>query len=166
MSRVTGESGGDGRGSRGRTHPILYASLAVSLLLLVLFSMGEVIWPAAPVGEKHWTETLFFGVCHQIPSRTFQVDGRFMAVNTRCFGIFAALFVSWLIMPFVQRFSGEGAWPGVLLLVAVMIQIIDYSGNLMQLWVNTNFSRFWTGALLGGAVPIYLADLFFPPGRE
>lgn len=159
MSRVGGESG-------GTTHLILYASLAVALFFLVLFSLGQVIWPEAAHGGKHWTESLFYGVCHQIPSRTFQVDGRLMAVNTRCFGIFSALFLSWLMMPFVRRFFGGGAWPGALLLVAIMVQIIDYSGNLMQLWINTNLSRFWTGALLGGAVPLYLADLFFPPRRE
>ena len=158
MSRVGGESG-------GRTHLILYASLAVALFFLVLFSLGQVIWPEAAHGGKHWTESLFYGVCHQIPSRTFQVDGRLMAVNTRCFGIFSALFLSWLIMPFVRHLATGRTWPGTLLLIAVSIQIIDFTGNLLQFWVNTNLSRFLTGALLGGAVPLYLIDLFFPKGR-
>ena len=138
-----------------------YVSLMAAWVLLVLFSLGETFWPEAKPGEQHWTEAMFYGVCHQIPDRTFQVNGRFMAVNTRCFGIFTSLLAGWLMMPLVRRYAAGRRWPGILLLAACLVQVIDFSGNLLQIWVNTNMSRFVTGGLLGVSVPLYLTDLFF-----
>lgn len=140
-------------------HKTLYIVLVFCLFLLVLFSLGKGFWGAPETGV-HWTEKFFSGVCHQMPDRTYTISGELMAVNTRCFGIFTGLWVGWCFIPFLKSFTVEKKWPYLLLLFAVVIQIIDYSGNMFQLWENTNHSRAFLGFIFGVAMPIFISDQF------
>ncbi|MEX0823326.1 MAG: DUF2085 domain-containing protein, partial [Balneolaceae bacterium] len=81
----------------------LYGLLLLALMLLVLFSLGKGFWGDSGAVGAHWTEKLFYGVCHQIPERTFTINGSLMAVNTRCFGIFTGLFAGWLLIPVLKN---------------------------------------------------------------
>ena len=136
----------------------LYAGILLGLMLLVLFSLGSGLWGGSD--GLHWTEQLFSGVCHQIPNRTFTFMGEFMAVNTRCFGIFSGLLAGWMLIPLLKDMISEKKWPLICLLFAGLLQIIDYSGNLFLLWENTNSSRFLLGFPLGMLSSIVIADLF------
>jgi len=84
-----------------------------------------------------------------------------MAVNTRCFGIFLGLWLGWISIPWVKSKTVGKRWPMWILAVAVILQIIDFSGNIVGLWENTNHSRAALGLLLGISVPIAIADLFY-----
>jgi uncharacterized membrane protein len=143
------------------SNPILYLFVLVCIGFLFLASFGEVLWGAAgSVGERHWAEKMFFGVCHQLSDRTYIIDGAMMAVNTRCFGIFLGIVAGWLLIPFAGSYAAGRRWPVQFLLLAIIFQIVDYLGNLAELWHNTNHSRALLGALFGIALSVSVSDLF------
>lgn len=140
-------------------HVWFYTGILVALIFLVIISLGGGIWGAEQT-IGHWTGRLLEGMCHQMPDRSFSVNGVQMAVNTRCFGIFAGLLAGWLLIPFIVQIRVRKNWTLRLLLVTVMLQIADFTGNLIGLWVNTNISRFSLGLLLGVAVVAVISELF------
>ena len=142
------------------SNPILYFFVLCLLSFVLLASLGEMVWGAAAPGELHWTEKLFFDLCHQLPDRTYSSDGFMMAVNTRCFGIFLGMAAGWMMIPFAAKYSEGKRWPILLLMAAITLQIVDYFGNLVELWQNTNHSRAFLGALFGIALSVSVSDLF------
>lgn len=140
---------------------VLYFSLLIALFLLVVISSGGGFW-GADQSIGHWTGKLLQNICHQNPERSFTVNGVPMAVNSRCFGIFAGMFAGWTLIPVIFRLRTKKDWTLWFLLFAVMLQIIDYSGNIAALWSNTNHSRFLFGLILGMAVSVSLTEFFQP----
>lgn len=138
----------------------LYFLVLILLSFVLIASLGEMAWGAAQAGELHWTEKLFFNLCHQLPDRTYSLDGLMMAVNTRCFGIFLGMAAGWMMIPLAAKHSKGKRWPILLLLAAITLQIVDYLGNLVELWQNTNHSRAFLGALFGTALSVSVSDLF------
>ncbi|CAN5302389.1 hypothetical protein BH23BAC3_BH23BAC3_23880 [soil metagenome] len=143
------------------SHPFLYLFVLACSLFVIAVSLGELLWGTAPGTEQHWTEKMFFGICHQLPDRTYSVNGQYMSVNTRCFGIFTGIAIGWMLIPFINKFTVGNRWPVLLLLAAVLLQIADYVGNMIELWQNTNHSRAFLGSLAGLAIPVSLSDLFY-----
>ena len=137
-----------------------YWLLLVGITLMVILSLGGGLW-GAEQSIGHWTGLLFERICHQNPLRSFQFNGVPMAVNSRCFGIFVGLWGGWLFIPFIIKGSFKKSWKSWFLFLAVMLQIIDYTGNHI-LWENTNVTRASLGGILGIAVTLFLSDLFKP----
>jgi|SRR6056297_35139 len=142
------------------SNPILYFFVLCLLSFVLLASLGEMVWGAAAPGELHWTEKLFFDLCHQLPDRTYSVGETMMAVNTRCFGIFFGIAAGWVVLPLTGRYTAGTRWPVIFLIAAITLQIVDYLGNLTELWQNTNHSRAFLGALFGAALSVTVSDLF------
>lgn len=88
--------------------------------------------------------------------------GTQMAVNTRCFGIFSGIWMGWLLIPLYLFLDRGKKLLLCFLVVAAVVQIIDFGGNLFSAWTNTNTSRFILGFTLGTAVALYIGDLFKP----
>lgn len=145
---------------RRLSNQFLYLFVLLCVLFVFLVSFGEVLWGSSSFAERHWTEKMFFGICHQLPDRTYSVDGILMAVNTRCFGIFLGIVAGWIAIPLVGTFAEDRRWPVILLLLAVTLQIVDYFGNIAELWHNTNHSRALLGALFGIALSVSISDMF------
>ena len=142
------------------SNPFLYLFVLILLCFVLLASLGELVWGTVPSSGLHWTEKLFFSLCHQLPDRTYSIDSIMMAVNTRCFGIFLGMVAGWLAIPLAGRYSAGKRWPVIFLMVAITLQIVDYLGNLAELWQNTNHSRALLGALFGAALSVSVSDLF------
>lgn len=137
----------------------LYSAILTALGGLVLLSLGEGFWGGGG-RAMHWTSELFYGICHRLPERTYRFGGYPMAVNTRCFGIFAGLFTGWIAIPFVTKKRAGSRWTVRIFMVAVMLQIIDYSGNMFLLWENTNHTRALLGIFLGVTSSLLLTSFF------
>lgn len=136
----------------------LYLGVLSALAMLVLVSLGEGFWGGG--NGIHWTNRLMADVCHQMPNRSFRIADIPMAVNTRCFGVFAGLLAGWLlILPLKDHLAGQ-RWLFWLLIAAVILQAADVAGNIAGLWSNTNLSRFFTGSLLGITAGLLPADRF------
>lgn len=133
--------------------------MSVALFGVLLSSMGGGIWGAdSTIG--HWTGDMFRNLCHQDPNRSFFINNLQMAVNSRCFGVFAGLWSGWLLIPlFLKVYSKKNPFLW-LLLFALIIQIIDYVGNFFGFWTNNNESRLILGFLLGFTASLSVYDLF------
>lgn len=140
-------------------HLRLYLATLILLGFMLILSMGSGIW-GSKTGFGQFTYELFSGVCHQIPDRTYHLNGQPMAVNSRCFGIFLGMFISWCLIPVYKNLNIKRSAAVTVLLFAAGLQIIDYIGNLMQLWENTNHSRAALGGFLGLVSFTVIADLF------
>lgn len=141
-----------------------YWLLLIGFTMLMILSLGGGVW-GSEQSIGHWTGKLFENVCHQDPRRSFTIYNTPMAVNSRCFGIFFGLWIGWLALPFILWFTMRNVWKNWFLLVAVILQIIDYVGNHL-LWENNNTSRAILGFLLGVATATYLSDFFQTKNKQ
>lgn len=98
----------------------------------------------------------FSYVCHQLPDRSFFLAGFPLAVCARCTGVyfgFTAAVISYpLIAPLKRTQAPERKW----LFIAAAPLAIDFGLGLTGIWENTHWSRFGTGALLGGVAVFFL----------
>ncbi|MEX0995099.1 MAG: DUF2085 domain-containing protein [Balneolaceae bacterium] len=137
----------------------LYLGVLLGLVVLFVSSLGSGIW-YEPADYTSWPYRMFYGVCHQIPERSFLINDVPMAVNSRCFGIFTGLLIAWLALPLLVRSLYGRNWPVKILGVAVILQIIDFTGSQLSIWNSSNPLRFVLGVTLGTAVVLVLTEAF------
>ena len=102
----------------------------------------------------------FDPVCHQLFDRSPHVDGTPFAVCHRCFGAYVGLAAGSLVFTLTRGRSLMAWSPFLLLTMAALPGVIDWSGDVLGLWTNTPISRLltggwfgvWAGMLLGSAV--------------
>ncbi|HQZ82810.1 MAG TPA: DUF2085 domain-containing protein [Pyrinomonadaceae bacterium] len=98
----------------------------------------------------------FSYICHQIPSRTFFVEGEPFGVCSRCFGVYFGLFLGYLIYPLWRKIDEVEPISKVWLFAACVPIGIDWALTVFGIWENTFFSRFVTGLILGTACSTYI----------
>ena len=138
---------------------------AVALTLLVAAGLTT-LPPFVPPETRAWLMEGFRPFCHQLPERSFAVDGVPFAVCHRCFGIYAGLpaaAVLWL---------GLAAWGGWLsrharwvLAAALVPMTADWGGDVLGLWTNTAASRVVTGGVFGLVAGLYLVRAVLQAAR-
>lgn len=100
----------------------------------------------------------FRHLCHQLPSRSFVVDGTPLAVCHRCTGIYAGLAAGTLLFPLVRSWTvGWTPYDRWVLLAAVLPAALDWGGDVVGLWSNTVATRVGTGLWLGVIVGLVFA---------
>ena len=107
---------------------------------------------------------VFSPTCHQIPSRCFYAFGYPVAVCARCLGIYAGFLLGTFIFPLVKGFS-KPTMPKAKILIFLSIPIfIDATGNLVGLWISSDWMRLLTGIIWAIILPFYflagLTDYF------
>ncbi|NNF57346.1 MAG: DUF2085 domain-containing protein [Rhodothermaceae bacterium] len=120
-------------------------------LVLVLAMLPPFVGPG-------WREALlhgFHGVCHQMPGRSFQVDGVPFALCHRCFGIATGLVLGVGAFPFLRWMRMPR--PAAVLFVTALPMTVDWALGASGLWANTPVSRVLTGAVFGLAAGWVLA---------
>jgi uncharacterized membrane protein len=142
---------------------------SIAAALSVLF-MGLII--AAPLALARGRSVLalaiyrtFSGACHQIPERSFYLDGHPLAVCARCTGIYLGFAVAVLLYPLVRSLGRTDAPARRWLLIALAPTLIDFALGFSGLWQNTHFTRSLTGALLGAATAFYVLPGLVDLGR-
>lgn len=128
---------------------------------VVLFWLGLIL--AAPLAKVEGLTQIsaplykFFSyICHQIPSRTFFIDGEPFGVCSRCFGVYFGLVFGYLIYPLWRKVD-EVEPIGKLWLFASCVPIaIDWALTIFGIWENTFLSRFLTGMVLGTACATFI----------
>jgi uncharacterized membrane protein len=121
----------------------LLLSAGLSTLVLLAISPPFLSSPAAG-----WIMKAFASVCHQLPERSFHVDGVSLAVCHRCLGAYLGLLVGALVFLFLAR-EPKSLRPLTLLIFAALPGIVDWSGDVLGFWINTPMSRVITGAFFG-----------------
>lgn len=143
-------------------YKLLYILILTGLIYIFIASLGNGIWNR-PTDYSDWQYKAFQGVCHQLQDRSFHINEVPMAVNSRCFGIFSGLLGAWVLLPALLVIPNLKRWPGILLAIAVVIQIIDFTAGQFSVWNSSNFYRFFLGIFLGVALVSMLADQFKKP---
>ena len=114
---------------------------------------------AAASGRGELAQVIYraFGIiCHQLPERSYFIDGHKLAVCSRCTGLYAGFAFTLLLYPLVRSLRTATTPPRSWLLLAAVPLGIDFSLTFFGIWQNTHTSRLLTGAFLGGAVVFYV----------
>lgn len=98
----------------------------------------------------------FGTLCHQIPERSYFIDGHKFAVCSRCTGIYFGFAFTLLLYPLVRSLRNTATPPRSLLILSVLPLAIDFSLTFFGFWENTHTSRLLTGALLGSVSVFYV----------
>ena len=86
-------------------------------------------------------------ICHQLPDRSFFVDGRQLPVCARCTGLYlsgAAGFLGWLIVKSAARWRSLAVPPRTALLIVIGAGVptaISYVSGISGVWAGSNFVR-------------------------
>ncbi len=96
-------------------------------------------------------------ICHQMPERSFHLEGHPLAVCARCFGLYVGLAAGTLAFPLVRSLASACVAPArVWLIVAALPTCIDFAVGYLGILANTHASRFLTAALLGAVAAYYI----------
>ncbi|MEO7658484.1 MAG: DUF2085 domain-containing protein [Pyrinomonadaceae bacterium] len=129
------------------------AAVGVWVLLIV----GAPIAKASGFAELSSPLYQFFGfVCHQLPGRSFHVEGEQMAVCSRCFGVYFGLFSGFAIYPLWRSIEEIEPMARFWLFLSLIPIAIDWSLTVFGIWENTHLSRFITGMILGVACATFI----------
>src|SRR6185503_15781091 len=130
------------------------AAIVASLVSLILVA------PLAAAGGHNGLAFAiyhaFAPLCHQLPERSYFIDGHKFAVCSRCTGIYAGFAFTLLVYPLVRSLRSVATPPRSLLILATLPLAIDFSLTFFGIWENTHTSRLLTGALLGSVAVFYV----------
>ena len=141
--------------------------LAFLTAALFLWLMGILFTPLMAAANISWMQQMadigyFFydPLCHQIPDRSFGINGFSLAVCVRCFSVYLAGFFLFLSM-FRTRVVRLWSLPVYLLLV--LPALADFILEKIFIYQNLTFIRFITGFLMGIALFHLLLVSFTTP---
>ncbi len=98
----------------------------------------------------------FSTLCHQLPERSYFIDGHKLAVCSRCTGLYAGFALTLLAYPFIRSLRTTAIPARKWLVLATMPLLIDFTLTFFGLWENTHTSRLITGLLLGSTAVFYV----------
>ena len=98
----------------------------------------------------------FGSVCHQLPERSYFIDGHKLAVCSRCTGIYGGFLFTLLVYPLVRSLRRTSTPDRKWLVLATLPLAIDFSLTFFGIWENTHTSRLLTGLLLGSVAVFYV----------
>ena len=131
-------------------------SAATVAALVSLIVMAPVAAATGHNGVAFAIYQAFAPLCHQLPERSYFIDGHKFAVCSRCTGIYAGFAFTLLLYPLVRSLRSVATPPRSLLILAVLPLAIDFSLTFFGIWENTHTSRLITGALLGSVAVFYV----------
>lgn len=95
-------------------------------------------------------------ICHQIPGRSFHVEGEQFGVCSRCFGVYFGLLFGYVIYPLWRRVDEIEPISRIWLFLSLIPIGVDWSLTVFGIWENTFTSRFITGMILGVACATFI----------
>lgn len=140
----------------------LYLFLLTVSFALFIIAIGPGLFSNPSIPYISWQFIAFDLLCHQDPARSFVYNNAQMAVCARCIGIYAFFFLGVIIMPFLGLIEKlKFRYYFRFLIGTIILNLIDFLGNLFEVWTNTNLSRVILGSLFGLSVAILLTNEFF-----
>lgn len=102
-----------------------------------------------------------FAICHQLPDRSFFINGEQLPLCSRCTGIYLGIFIT-LTFYFFTRFirHKKPSYPphliiGVISIIFVLLLVFNAISPLFNIPTN-NILRFITGIFFGISIPLFL----------
>lgn len=133
-----------------------------NLTLAVVFTWNLAI-VMAPVARANGITGLsaplysFFSfICHQLPARSFFIEGEPFGVCSRCFGVYFGLFLGIVVYPLWRAIDEIEPLPRFWLFLSLIPMAVDWSLTFFGIWENTHLSRLITGLILGFACSTFI----------
>ncbi len=132
----------------------VFALLALFWVFLIVLAPLAEAYNFAGVANPLYK---FFGyLCHQMAERSFLIGEHAFAVCARCFGVYSGLFLGLIIYPSLRSITETEPLPRFWLFLALIPMAFDWSLGFFEIWANTYWSRFVTGAILGAACAAFI----------
>ena len=133
---------------------------AISAAVVTLVVLLIVVAPLAAAGGHTQIARGLYGAfsafCHQLPERSYFIDGHKLAVCSRCTGLYAGFAITLLLYPLLRSLRSTAIPARKWLILATLPLLIDFSLTFFGWWENTHASRLITGFLLGSAAVFYV----------
>lgn len=143
--------------ARGR---LAWLFLVVSLLVIVTFLLAP---PWTVLGK---TRLVGYAICHQIPERSFHIDGHQLPLCARCTGIYMGALAGFTVMRLTGRKRPAGLPPthitlvfvGFIVLLAIdgLNSYLTFFPGMPHLYEPQNWLRLTTGSLEGLALSAFV----------
>jgi uncharacterized membrane protein len=145
-------------------HPKLRAQAVRVWLVGCAVTLGWVLLIIAPAiakangltGASSPLYSFFSLMCHQMPERSFHIEGEKFGVCSRCFGVYFGLFFGFVIYPLWRRIEETEPISRIWLFLSLVPIGIDWFLGVSGIWENTYTSRFVTGLILGVACATFI----------
>lgn len=102
-------------------------------------------------------------ICHQLPDKTFSLNGLLMPLCSRCTGIYTGFLIA-LIFLLILGGKKKDKFPslGISLISVIFILLMPSQvvGSQVISWLDNNHFRFLTGLLFGSSINIFLFPIF------
>ena len=102
----------------------------------------------------------FSPLCHQIPSRSFELDAMPLAVCARCTGVYLGLVIGLVVYPLWRRIDTQTMPSRVLLAIGIAPLAIDGAAGVMRIYASTMSVRAVTGVVAGLVVASFILPGF------
>jgi uncharacterized membrane protein len=140
----------------------LYWLILALVFGVFVVALGGGLFNQQEIWYLQWQHLAFQDLCHQIPERSFWLNGQPMAVCSRCLGIYGGFALGWVILPIYSFLElANGLSFKKIAVIAIVINLCDIVGNMLGLWENTLVSRLVLGCLLGSTSALLLTGNFF-----
>jgi uncharacterized membrane protein len=136
---------------------VMWLVVAAGSVAVVALILGAPLALAA--GHESLAQTIyqvFSHLCHQIPERSFFIEGHQFGVCARCTGLYTGFMVAALVYPLIRSLRQTETPPRKWLFIAAAPLAIDFALEFFRIMHNTHFSRFTTGTLLGAVAVFYI----------
>jgi uncharacterized membrane protein len=141
---------------------LLYGVILVLAIIVVVIAMGGGMFNQSGPWPIQWQHQSFNSLCHQMADRSFWINGQPMAVCSRCIGIYGGFALGWMLLPLAPFLNvKEIASIKKIVVVMLLLNIIDATGDFLAFWQNTLTSRSVLGALLGSTTALIFVGDFF-----
>jgi uncharacterized membrane protein len=118
--------------------------------------------PALPVALAGVTYLFGALICHQLPDRSFHIDGAQLPVCARCIGIYAGTALATLsrLVPGSdpRTTRHRGLTPRVILIAGMVPTAVTVGLEAAAVWYPSNLVRALTGVVLGAAIAFVVSD--------
>lgn len=129
---------------------------ASTLTVLAIASLIVIAPLTADSQIGHSIYRAFAALCHQLPERSYFIDGHKLAVCSRCTGLYAGFAFTMLLYPLLRPLNSVDWPPRERLILAAVPMAIDFGLTFAGIWENTHTSRLLTGFLLGSVSVFYV----------
>ncbi|MCC6825355.1 MAG: DUF2085 domain-containing protein [Acidobacteria bacterium] len=109
---------------------------------------------------------VFSYLCHQIPDRSFHIEGEQFGVCSRCFGVYFGIFAGFAIYPLWRKIDDIEPISRIWLALSVIPIGVDWALTIFGVWANTFTSRFVTGMILGAACATFIVPAIVEIARN
>ena len=129
----------------------------ISTIVVLAIASLIVIAPLTAESQvSHSIYRAFAALCHQLPERSYFIDGHKLAVCSRCTGLYAGFALAMLLYPLLRPLKTIHWPPREWLILSAVPIAIDFGLTFFGIWENTHSSRLLTGMLLGSVSVFYV----------